>query len=52
MSYYESAEEIEISRNRAMKEIEDHGASLDEFYGDLGIKENYKAQDVLDWLGY
>lgn len=54
MNYYESAENVTISRQRALRELEDHGAmsDLDQFDKDLGVKENYNAQEVLAWLGY
>ena len=54
MNYYESAESVTISRQRALRELKDHGAmsDLDQFDKDLGIKENYSAQEVLAWLGY
>ena len=58
LSYYESAEECTISRNRALRELEKHGIDTDEspeidnFYAELGIKEEYAAQSVLGWLGY
>jgi hypothetical protein len=54
MDYYSSAKGIVISHKRALWEIKNHGAmgDLDEFYEEYGKKDNYKAQDVLDWLGY
>jgi hypothetical protein len=54
MSYYESAEDMEISRARALDEIERHGATPDlvDFFREYGRKASYNAQDVLDWLGY
>ena len=54
--YYESAEGIMISRDRALREIKSHGLdfeeNLKEFFEELGDKNIYSAQDVLDWLGY
>lgn len=53
MTYYESAEGMEISRARAIKELVRHGIPEDEqseFFADCGDKE--KAQVVLAWLGY
>ena len=55
MTYYESAEGVEISRARAVKELVRHGIPEDEqseFCADCGDKENYAAQVVLAWLGY
>jgi hypothetical protein len=50
--YYESAEGITISKERAKKEIEKHSSSWEEFFLDNEEKEEYSAQDVLAWLGY
>ena len=54
MTYYESAKGISITKARAYKEFETHGAECDwaEFVKDMGDKEAYKAQEVLQWLGY
>ena len=55
MTYYESAEGVEICRARATKELVCHGIPEDEqaeFFTDCGDKENYAAQVVLAWLGY
>lgn len=62
-TYYESAEGVTISHNRALKELESHGIvltnenigdglSVQEFYTALGHRESYSATDVLDYLGY
>jgi hypothetical protein len=54
--YYDSAEGIMISRDRALFEIKSHGLDYDEnlkeFFEELGDKKLYSAQAVLDWLGY
>ena len=51
--YYDSAEDIMISRERTCQELKAHGlVDLKEFFDELGDKETYLAQDVLDWLGY
>ncbi len=50
--YYESAEGIAISKERAKKEIEKHGSSWLEFVQDMGDNVSYNAQSVLAWLGY
>lgn len=59
MSYYESAEGMTISKERAMFELVKHNASWDEFVVDNGELEEYdvaqlveQPQDVLAWLGY
>jgi len=54
MTYYESAEGTMITQARALKEIADHGLSdeIGTFIDDLGDREEYPAQDVLQWLGY
>ena len=52
MSYYESAEGMTISKERAMFELVKHNASWAEFIVDNGEREEYAAQDVLAWLGY
>lgn len=52
MSYYESAEDITISKERAQKEIAKHGSSWLEFVEDMGDSASYDAQAVLAWLGY
>jgi hypothetical protein len=54
MAYYESAKGTTITRKRALKELDKHGVLCDSesFYRDLGLKETYNAQDVLNWLGY
>jgi hypothetical protein len=54
MDYYESAEDLIISRDRAIQEIKDHDAltEIDDFYSIYEVKDSYEAQDVLTWLGY
>ena len=52
MDYYESAEGITISKERAKKEVEKHGSNWLEFIADMGDDANYDAQAVLAWLGY
>ena len=65
MTYYESAEEVTISKARAFKEICDHGAKEDwqEFLmhaitlkstkvNDEGYIVEMEATTVLHWLGY
>jgi len=52
MDYYESAECVTISPERAKKEIEKHNACWLEFLEDVGDNSTYDAQVVLAWLGY
>tara|TARA_R110002020_G_scaffold88016_1_gene216531 strand:+ start:330 stop:530 length:201 start_codon:yes stop_codon:yes gene_type:complete len=66
MDYYDSAEDLTISRQRAIQELINHGCipqeggdyantangDFAEFFQDLGDKSEYLAQDVLNWLGY
>ncbi len=54
-AYYESAEELTITRARAIKELQDHNIpeeDMEFFFADLGDHDTYAAQDVLDWLGH
>jgi hypothetical protein len=55
-TYYESAEDITISRNRALRELANHCITSEdeimEFFEDMGDKDSYSAQSVLNWLGY
>jgi hypothetical protein len=52
--YYESAEGRIISLDRALVEVRKHGllGELDDFFKTHGVRQSYKAQDVLIWLGY
>ncbi len=53
MDYYESAEDLTITKDRVLQELRDHNCEdLDEFFQDMGDREEYDAQDVLAWLGY
>lgn len=53
MDYYDSAEDLTISRDRALQELRAHSCEdFHEFFQDLGDKSEYLAQDVLNWLGY
>ena len=62
-SYYESAEDITISKARAILELRNHGHrsknesgiyqdSIESFLEDVGDLDQYDAQTVLTWLGY
>ena len=55
-TYFDSAEGIDISQDRALEELARHGITSNEdivqFFEDMGDKEGYCAQKVLEWLGY
>ena len=56
--YYDSAENIKISKARAIAELRKHGVcgdvEIQEFIADVAADANgmYDAQAVLAWLGY
>ena len=53
MDYYDSAEDLIITQDRALQELRDDNCEdFDEFFQDMGDREEYNAQDVLHWLGY
>ena len=56
MDYYESAEDIILTQERALQELARHGITSNEdileFFADVGEQEEYEAQEVLIWLGY
>jgi hypothetical protein len=53
MTYYESAENITITRDRALRECDNHGVSdYQEFFAECGDCLEYEAQAVLRFLGY
>ena len=53
MDYYESAEDLTITRERALLELARHNCQdIEQFFDDLGDREEYNAQSVLIWLGY
>ena len=53
MDYYESAEDLIITRDRALQELKDHNCEdINLFYQEVGFFKTYRAQSVLDWLGY
>lgn len=52
-TYYDSAEDIKLSQDEAFNVLAQHGCQeIDEFFQDMGDKEEYDAQKVLEWLGY
>ena len=56
MTYYESAEGIDITEERAFQLLVEHGVDdwIYEFRDDVDTNERglYDAQAVLRWLGY
>ena len=56
MDYYDSAEDITISQDRALQELARHSITSNEdiveFFNDMGQQDDYNAQAVLRWLGY
>jgi hypothetical protein len=54
MTYYESADGVQITHERAIQELRKHGLLEDVagFYEECGRRETYDAQEVLQWLGY
>jgi hypothetical protein len=56
MTYSESAENVSITFERALQELQDHQVlneeNLAEFIQKLGIHPTYNAGDVLRFLGY
>jgi len=53
MSYYESAVGETITRHRALQELKKHGViDFDEFFTEVGDRQEYQAQEVLVYLGY
>lgn len=51
-TYYDSAEGITITKTRAIQECAAHGVSALDLFVDIGERDEYDAQEVLDWLGY
>ena len=51
-TYYDSAEGITITKQRAMQECQRHDVCASEMFEDIGERDEYDAQEVLDWLGY
>ena len=55
MTYYDTAEDITITRSKAFEVLEQHGIPLEEFeefLEEVGYADTYEAQSVLEWLGY
>lgn len=56
MTYYESAEGVSIGRQRVIAELAMHNQNvgdIEDFFKETGEdREDFDAQEVLDWLGY
>ena len=56
MDYYDSAEDLVITQDRALQELARHGITSNEeileFFNEVGKEKEYDAQEVLVWLGY
>ena len=49
---YEDALEITLTALQAKREVEKHNLSFSDFINEVGDKESYKGEKVLNWLGY
>ena len=54
MDYYDTAENVTLTKGQALVELERHNLEGDYelFLKDLGDHRTYEAQKVLAWLGY
>lgn len=55
MDYFDSAEDVIITRERAYQELRAHGCTEDDyqdFLDQVGDLNEYDAQEVLIFLGY
>lgn len=52
MNYQDAMEQDDISQVEALAELKKHGASVVEFFEDVGNKPVYTGEEVLGWLGY
>jgi hypothetical protein len=48
MTYYESAEGEVITKQRAIQECRSHDVDAREMFEDIGERDEYDAQEVLD----
>lgn len=49
---YDQAIVAQVTRQEAIREVQQHNISVDEFLEEVGDKETYKGSEVLNWLGY
>lgn len=56
MTYSESAHGQIITRERAIRELQNHGVfhpdDFATFFAECGDQATYRAEKVLEWLGY
>ena len=55
MSYYESAEGVQINEAEAFYHLKQYGMRDEDvrlFFNGVGVQPFYNAQELLDWLGY
>ena len=52
MDYDEAVDLEEVSRANAKREVMKHYADWQEFLQEVGDREVYTGQEILDWLGY
>jgi|TARA_R110000868_G_scaffold185702_1_gene427721 hypothetical protein len=48
----EDALECTVTRKEAIAEIMKHGVPIEDFFDEVGYREEYQGSDVLHWLGY
>lgn len=44
--------EATITHAQALYQLKKHGVDLEEFHKDLGKREAYTGEEILNWLGY
>ena len=49
---YSEALEASISIHDAKEEVLRHGLSWQDFLQDIGEKEEYLGEEILNWIGY
>lgn len=49
---YDEACDSTVTQDEALAEIRSHGFEPPEFFAEVGTKDQYIGQEVLDWLGY
>lgn len=49
---YAEAIETTFTRSEVAREVRDHGIDPEEFFSEVGNKETYIGEEVLNWLGY
>jgi len=51
-SYEEAKQFDDITKEEAVREIENHGLEPNDFFNEVGHAEPYTGEEVLGWLGY